>query len=199
MPHSSSVTAPCEPGAEARLELVELLGGEARRGLPALQRLEEIVRPDVDLGRVPGRSIAERRPLLPRRERQEERDPEQEVRRDPLDVPGVAAGERGDVPVGEHVADAAVDHPGRVAARPDPVVGLLEEQDPKSAHGTVASRAGPVHAAAEDDDVEVHSSGPRRPLSVTRGGGGGPNLLAPRAPASPRFGPGAQPDRAVVA
>ena len=52
------------------------------------------------------------------------------------------------------VADAAVDHPARVAARAEGEVVALEEDDLQAAQREVARDARAVDAPADDGDVE---------------------------------------------
>ena len=86
-----------QPGAQARLEPVELVGGEADRGLAALERLVVVVGREEDLGGVV------RRPARPGsgRSRREVKGSRKGMRKSrcgamPLDVAGVAAGPLGD-------------------------------------------------------------------------------------------------------
>ena len=156
MPHSSKVTAPCSPGRSAGLEPVELVGGEPHRGLAALERLVDVVGGEEDLGGVGHRPLDQALPLPPRGEGEQEGDAEEQVRRQPLDVAGVAAGQLGDPGAGEHVARPAVDHPRAAARGAGGQVAALEQQHRQPAHGAVARRAQAVHPAPEDDDVVAH-------------------------------------------
>src|SRR5690606_31164598 len=80
----------------------------------------------------------------------QERDAEEQVGRDVLDVPGVEARRVGDARILGEIPGSTVDHPARVAARPEPDVVALEEGDPQTAQGRVASHPGAVDPAADD-------------------------------------------------
>jgi len=142
-----------EAGPQRRLQRVELLGGEPGGGPAALQGLEQVVGPDVDLGRVPGGPLRQGGALGPRREGHQEGDAEDEVRGDPADGPRVPAGELGHAPVGHHVADAAVDHPGAGSGGTAREVVLLEQEYGEAAHGAVRAPRRPRSPLPEDDDV----------------------------------------------
>ncbi len=156
-----------QAGPERWLELVELAGREAGGRLAPLQRLEAVIGAEVGLVGVPGRPLPERRPLLPGGEGHQERDPEEQVRRDLLDVAGVPARQGRDLPVGDHVPDAAVDHPGAVAAGADAEVGLLQQEHGEATQREVARGPDAVDPAPEDDYVEV-PAGSTHPGSLTR-------------------------------
>jgi len=148
---------PDDVGLDARLEAADLLGREAGVGLAALVGLVAVVRLEEgvdegqhDLG--PAASL----------DREDERDAEQEVGRDGLDVAGVAARLLGDLGVVREVADAPVDHAAGVAAGAEGEVVPLEEGDLEASHGGVAGDAGAVHAAADNHHVHVHVAAARR-------------------------------------
>ena len=142
--------AALEIAVDPRLELAELVGGEARVRLSVLERLVAVVRFEERVD-----ELEEDLLPRPRLDRHQERDAEEQVRRDALDVPRVAAALLGDVRVVGEVARAAVDHAARVAARAVREVVALEQGDLQPAHRAVAGDARAVHAAAEDDDVDV--------------------------------------------
>ncbi len=154
--------APGEVPRDARLQRAQLVDGEARVGLAALEGLVLIV----------GREerVHERvheAPLARVLHGHEERDAEEQVRGDGLDVAGVAAGGLGDVRVVREVAGAAVDHPAGVAAGAEGEVVALEEDDLEAALGGVPGDAQAVDPAADDHHVHV-DVGPARGLGPHR-------------------------------
>jgi len=75
------------------------------------------------------------------------------MRRDPLDVAAVQAGEARHLRIVDQVADAAVDHAAVRARGPGGEVLLLDQHGAQAAHGGVAGDAGAVHPAADDEQV----------------------------------------------
>ena len=86
----------------------------------------------------------------------EEGNAEEQVRRDALDVTGVAARALGDLGIVGEVAEATVDHPAGVAAGAEGQIVALEQSDREAAHRRVARDADAVHAAADHHHVHVH-------------------------------------------
>ena len=113
-----------------------------------LERLVVVVRAEVRVDEVEQDALAR-----PRLDRHEKRHPEEQERRDMLDVPGVPAGLLGHVRGGRQVPHAAVDHPARVAAGAEGQIVALEEDDLQPAQRKVACDARSVDAAADDRDV----------------------------------------------
>ena len=88
-------------------------------------------------------------------DRDEEGNAEEQVRRDGLDVTGVAARALGDLRIVGEVAEAAVDHPAGVSAGAEGEIVALEEGDREAAHRGVARDTDAVHAAADHHHVHV--------------------------------------------
>jgi hypothetical protein len=139
-----------EIAVEPGLELPELVRRKARVRLAPLERLVLVV------GLEEGVHEREEHPALTRPlDRHQERDAEEHVRRDRLDVARVAARGLGDLGVVGQVAGAAVDHPARIAAGAESKIVALEQRDTEAAHRGVASDADAVDTAADHHNVNV--------------------------------------------
>ena len=146
-----------EPG----LEFAQLVTVQPDVRLTVFERLiaivdaeERVVGRELDAG---GEATAENR--------HQERDAEQQVRRDVLDVPRVEARAVGDVGVVRQVARAAVDHPARVAAGAEGDVVALEQGRRQAAQS--ASRRTPVPFTPPPMTITSRSS-PRPEASRSR-------------------------------
>ncbi len=117
------------------LEPQELVGAERDVRLAALERLVAIVQREERVVTRKGR-LRDRRALA--EHGQQERYPEQQVRRDVLDVPRVEARAVRHVGIVREVAGTTVDHPARVAARAEGEIVALEQGHLEAAQGRVA-------------------------------------------------------------
>lgn len=92
----------------------------------------------------------------------EKRHAEEQMRRDGLDVPGIAARSGRDVGIVEHVAGAAVDHAAVVAAGSKREVVAFEKSHFQAPNGGISSDSRPVDSSANDDDIDVDVATSRR-------------------------------------
>src|SRR5208337_5350251 len=123
-----------------------MLAGKACVGLAALQRLKAVVHLEADLDELgPERTGPE--------DRHEKGNPEDEVRRNALDVPGIDAGVERHLRVFLQVAQASVDHAGGSPGPAPPELALLDEYDPHAAQGEVARDPRAVDPASDDEDL----------------------------------------------
>ncbi len=135
---------------EPRFELRDLVRGKPRVRLATLQRLIFVVRAKVGVEQL--EHDAGRRT---RRDGHQEWNAEQQERRDLLDVPRVAARIARDRRVLRQIANSAVNHPARIAARAEREVIALEECDLHAPEREISGDTRAVDSTADDDDVEL--------------------------------------------
>src|SRR5258708_7672960 len=139
-----------------RLERIDFLGGPPDRTFAVLVRLVVIVEAEVDLGAVSQIALGRVRMRNNlRNQRNDERDPIQQVRNDSLDIAGIDACELADFSVVAKVANSAMNHsragPGSSAG----YVLLFEHQGLEPSHRAVAGNPGAIHATADHDQIEL--------------------------------------------
>jgi hypothetical protein len=164
---------------EAGLEFAQLVAVQPDVRLTVFERLIAIVDAEE---RVVGRELSASGEASAE-DRHQERDPEQQVRGDLLDVPRVEARAVGDVGVVRQVAGAAVNHPARVAAGAEGDVVALEQSCRQAAQGAIAQDPGTVHSSADDDHVPVEPAPrviplPKSPQVAVRDGVHSPSGVA---------------------
>ncbi len=137
MPHSSNVMPPTSDADQTRLEARHVARVQPAVRLAALERLVVVVRAEIRVDELDGDA-----PLQARLDGHEERHAKQQVRRDVLDVPGVAAALLGDVRRLRQVAHAPVDHAAAVAAGAEGQIVALEDarREGRAARGRAPRR-----------------------------------------------------------
>ncbi len=143
------------PSDKPRLDAQELRGVEAGVELRVLEGLVVVVGAKVGVD-----ELEQDAAFFALRDGHQERDPKQEERRDLLDVARVTARRFRHAGVRLEVADAAVNHPARVAARAERQIVPFEEDDAQIAQREIARNARPVDASADHSHIEALSHPP---------------------------------------
>ena len=158
-----------EAADEPRLEAREVARVEAAVGLAALEGLVVVVGAEVRVDELEH----DRAPCALVAERHQERNAKEQVRRDALDVSGVAARGLGDVrATSRGSATPPWIIPLELPLAPNAEIVALEERDAQPAEREVARDAGAVDAAADDGDVDFVGAAPG-PLATGMTAGAG--------------------------